>query len=242
MTEIKYVAEGKKGNEEQVQNIAIALLLAKQIINGKKDDDVVLEDLTVGGFKSIITQIKIVQLEDVIKEIAGKKQQHSAIDMKQKLMHLHQQQPTQPTSSIMPINFELHEDDHMQSNEQTVDAQCMQFIEDLRKIDSTSTICPVCLDEEEHSQMSQNCYMRLSNCLLSDRSPRIEGRRVFDEGDLILTDDSMAYQCHTCGHFMHQTCGKSITSCPLCRQRCNVVLPILFNGEYAPDVHLNVLS
>lgn len=41
---------------------------------------------------------------------------------------------------------------------------------------------------------------------------------------------------------MHQTCGKNITSCPLCRQKCNVVLPILFSGEYNPDVHLNILS
>lgn len=90
--------------------------------------------------------------------------------------------------------------------------------------------------------MSQNCYIALSNRLLSERKPRIVGRTIFDYNGLVIADDSLAYQCHTCGHFMHQMCGKSITSCPLCRQKCNVVLPVLFGDEYTPDIHLNVLS
>lgn len=73
VTEIRYVAKGEIANGEQIQSIAIALLLARQIMSGKRDDDIVIDDLTVEGFKNIITQIKIMQLEDVIKEIAGKK-------------------------------------------------------------------------------------------------------------------------------------------------------------------------
>lgn len=39
----------------------------------------------------------------------------------------------------------------MQNKDLGANAQCAQFIEDLKLIDSTDTICPVCLDEENHN-------------------------------------------------------------------------------------------